>query len=479
MLEAIAAIQERCLIYAKEHKETDNNEPTKAEPNQNKPKIMETSTSAVFEYQNRVLTLDKINTTESNIDWLIEGILARGSSMLLSGLSGSGKSPLLSYLAKCLVTGDDFLGHTTKKSKVLYVYGDELEAEGNFKDRLNKLGLTEHLNKDFIAVAHIGIEETDAWEYFVSEYKPDVVILDSLTYAYLNLDINENQAEWIKPIERVKQLLHKHDATLIAVHHDNKNSKAAYNNRVAGTSRLVSRFSTVLRLEAFESASITSTGRRLSGKVKFGSNIDIKLDCDFENCEFHHQGDYEATEEAPTRKNTIKDKLVQTLQNHGGRLSRTELKEKLEVSDDSFRKALSRAKSDNAIETYQKEETECIQLKDFVEPDVAMSKANTPPPENSLVEEENYKYSQFTVRAFAYTGNRKDAVLEGKRLKYVYPEYLFNREEITVNCIDDSDFEEVVPKADLTEVFTQQEFIDIFNERASRFSKQSKKRILT
>jgi archaellum biogenesis ATPase FlaH len=358
MLEAIAAIQKRCLEYAKSdnlNKDTDNEITQPPTDIKSKSKMQNSTTVSVLsnpKYQERILTLDKINTTESNIDWLIQGMLATGSSMLLSGLSGSGKSPLLTKLAQCFVTGEEFLGHTTKKSKVLYVYGDELEAEGNFKERLKTLGLTDHLTKDFFAVSYIGIEELDAWEYFVTEYKPDVVILDSLTYAYLNVDSNENQAEWIKPVERVKQLLHTHGATLIAVHHDNKNSKASYNNRVAGTSRLVSRFSTVLRLETFENVSITNTGRRLSGKVKSGSNIDIKIDCDFENCQFTDAGDYETSQEA-TSNQTMKQRILKILSTNNSGLTGVEIKELLHLVDDSeyraMNKALTRLRDSKAI----------------------------------------------------------------------------------------------------------------------------------
>jgi hypothetical protein len=62
---------------------------------------------------------------EEDIDFLIDGWLARGTVNMLSGESGSGKSSVALKMCHCVVTGESFAGFATQRGPAAYFDGEQ------------------------------------------------------------------------------------------------------------------------------------------------------------------------------------------------------------------------------------------------------------------------------------------------------------------------------------------------------------------
>ena len=73
------------------------------------------------------------------IPWAIPGILPQGLPCMLYGKGGTGKSSLATLIAKCVATGEEFLGQwNSKKMNVLMVDFEGMGVD-NWKRRLHEL----------------------------------------------------------------------------------------------------------------------------------------------------------------------------------------------------------------------------------------------------------------------------------------------------------------------------------------------------
>lgn len=68
--------------------------------------------------------IPSVFSIESQLDWSVEGMIARGSVTLICAESGTGKTWFGYYVAGCVALGAPVLGRSTTPSKVLYLDGE-------------------------------------------------------------------------------------------------------------------------------------------------------------------------------------------------------------------------------------------------------------------------------------------------------------------------------------------------------------------
>jgi hypothetical protein len=175
--------------------------------------------------------------------WIIKGIIERGSLCLLFGESGAGKSLFALDWACCIANGRDWHGHKVKEQgAVFYIQGEgergiamrEQAIEQKYEDPTNPTNLmVSHGSTDFLDIAQINeiIASIDA---MVDMYgiTPVCCVIDTLNR---NMIGDENSAEdvarYLKGVEMVSK---KYNCAILTVHHSGLGDK----NRVRGSSAL-------------------------------------------------------------------------------------------------------------------------------------------------------------------------------------------------------------------------------------------------
>jgi hypothetical protein len=180
---------------------------------------------------------DFLSMESEGIDYLIPGLLPRGETVLCSGLPKSGKTLLAIDAAFAIATGEShFLGEEVKQGKVLLVSVDE--SPQSTRAKLLKRGFRSTDAANIAVMTAWDISQLDGLEAKLQDFRPNVVVIDSLKRITAGREISENSAEFADIIYTLKELLTKYNAAGILIHHSNKNPEATGVSRVRGSTAI-------------------------------------------------------------------------------------------------------------------------------------------------------------------------------------------------------------------------------------------------
>lgn len=171
------------------------------------------------------------------LEWQIPELLPKGETVILAGSPKVGKTLLSIDAAFSVATGESsFLGETVKRGRVLLVTCDE--SLRSTKNKLIRRGFRLQ-DEDWIRVMpkwHISKMET--LEAELEDYRPDVVIIDSLKRVTGGSQISENSAEFADSIYTLKETIGRYNASGILIHHTNKSLDAVGVHKLRGSSAI-------------------------------------------------------------------------------------------------------------------------------------------------------------------------------------------------------------------------------------------------
>jgi RecA-family ATPase len=173
--------------------------------------------------------------------WILEPLIPFKSITILDGLGGSGKSWFALDLSYTISLGFDYLGkYPVKRSgTVLYVTAEEIPEE--FVRRVDLVTASYGDNENFYWISTLheafsygaALLQKVAWsitktetarvlEYFISEIKPILVVLDSMVNFY---GLNENDSSEASVFyEMLKEWIKTYNCSFLLLHHQNKES---------------------------------------------------------------------------------------------------------------------------------------------------------------------------------------------------------------------------------------------------------------
>lgn len=187
----------------------------------------------------KAYTFDELLELESeSLDWLIPELLPRGELVVLGGAPKCGKTLMAIDAAFAIATGEDFfLGLKCQRGKVLVISNDETVR--STKAKLSRRGFRLGDGKHLMVVSEWKIDQLYELEKTMEEFKPDLVIVDSLKSISTNSKISENSAEFANIIYNFKTVLNQFNCAGILIHHTNKNKEAMGVAKLRGSSSIV------------------------------------------------------------------------------------------------------------------------------------------------------------------------------------------------------------------------------------------------
>ncbi|MBD2344178.1 DnaB-like helicase N-terminal domain-containing protein [Anabaena subtropica] len=156
-------------------------------------------------------------------EWLVNGLIPKSTTILLAADGGIGKTKLVYGLGKVLIQGEKFgqFHSTGDKRKILYYQGDE--SPGDMLQALESLGYGEADINKFVKVRFgWSAENMPALIQDLNEFKPDFVVVDSLSTANKFSTYQESQMEYARPILEMTGLAAQHNTTFVIIHHTNR-----------------------------------------------------------------------------------------------------------------------------------------------------------------------------------------------------------------------------------------------------------------
>ena len=185
----------------------------------------------------KYMGLDELfSLPETGIDYLIPGMLPVGEAVLLVASPKAGKSLLAYDAAFAVATGEaDFLGEEVQQGKVLIIQCDE--PLNTARGRLFKRGFRHEDGKNVQFINSFQLSQPDILEERLDIFRPKLVVIDCLR-RIAGKEISENSAEFADYIYELKELCNRYNASLILIHHSNKNQDAVGVERVRGSSAI-------------------------------------------------------------------------------------------------------------------------------------------------------------------------------------------------------------------------------------------------
>ena len=291
-----------------------------------------------------VLAIDAMFDAESEaIDWLVPGLLPAGETVLLCALPKVGKSKLAIDLAFSIATGESrFLGQQTKQGKVLLITPDA--SQQSLKHELLKRGFRRE-DKDAVhVIPRWSIDQLAVLEAELEDFRPDLVVIDSLKRITAGKEVSENSAEFADNIIALNDLLARYRASGILIHHANKGADAVGVERARGSTAIVGACWGTWMLDRIPKQDPNNKKKMIAdpkcpkriftatNRDSEGSSLNIEFNA--ENNSWDFLGEVGIDEQEAQRQQTHRERILNILRANPKPLSGPEIMELLGVGRD-------------------------------------------------------------------------------------------------------------------------------------------------
>ncbi|MBD3362104.1 AAA family ATPase [Candidatus Dojkabacteria bacterium] len=229
-----------------------------------------------------------MNDSDSDMKYLVEGMIFEKTINLISGHSGVGKSLFTQLLAGCLSLGSDFLDkYLCKKSNVAFL--DRENEDPVLKERYKKIDS----DKDSIFYLDLETEfkgeAVNELEQFIQQNDIDVLIIDTMVRFQRG---DENNSKDVASFFAILRKLLKSLKSIFLIHHLRKGNpdEKAGNMSARGSSDIPASVDSHFLIEQTKNADFLTIRNVKNRLVKEFSDVTFKIVSDEDELRFEFQG---------------------------------------------------------------------------------------------------------------------------------------------------------------------------------------------
>lgn len=267
-------------------------------PGNDKAKLLEIIRhNPAFQFSDSIYTCKtgklKISTIKDVFDYpkpeyLVENLLHKNTSNLLTAYAGTGKSLIAMSISYSVITGQPLWGcfRVHQTGGVLIV--DEENPGAFLRDRLIKMGFTEGMPLHFLHYQSIKLDNPQCFNELIEvikQTKPVLVVFDALIRLH-NAKENDN-SEMAYVMGKIRDLINQTGVTALTIHHDKKGA-GDRKERARGGSDIVGAVDNQICLEVKEDETLVLS----PGKCRMlpFKPIKLKIDGDGDKLAFTYLG---------------------------------------------------------------------------------------------------------------------------------------------------------------------------------------------
>jgi archaellum biogenesis ATPase FlaH len=150
--------------------------------------------------------------------WLINGVVPLGTTMVLGAGGGTGKSSLSYDLVKHILLGKPWSGFKTRQGKCLIIQADEPEVD--MADKLDIANFYDIPEVDIILEWRFS--QVRQLEQLIKRNQYKFIIIDSYTACHAGMGAKLTESSAGDPIYRLRNIAQQYHCTFLILHHNNK-----------------------------------------------------------------------------------------------------------------------------------------------------------------------------------------------------------------------------------------------------------------
>jgi|GEM_PF-699628 len=374
----------------------------------------------------QVLSFDDLLESESEaLEWTVQELLPVGETVLFVALPKVGKSKAAVDLAFCIATGESrFLGREVKQGKVLLICPDA--SKQSLKHEMLKRGFRSSDSKNIRIIPRWSIDQMSVLEKELEDFRPDLVIIDSLKKITAGKEISENSAEFADNIIAMNDTFGRYRASGVLIHHSNKSNEAVGVAKARGSTAIVGACWGVWDLERIPKpdpnnkkkmiADPKCPKRIFTATSRDSEGLSLNIEFNPENNSFDFISEVGLDEEETSQQMTYQERILKVLQENRRSLSGRELMELMEIKEKGIYTVLGRMENKRLISSKPStRDKRCIlfSLPNFKATEISDTvtvnqKISLPPPPPPLTVPDVDYYSE-TVTPYAFENSQHNS----------------------------------------------------------------------
>lgn len=309
-----------------------------------------------------------------DLDYLIDGLLPSGNSVVLTAKPKTGKTIFCLDMLACVATGEGFLSRNCTQQKVLYLNNDQsekgfcLQAKDRWEDISDKLVYYQGWKAN-----EEGISDLTEW---CKDNPNSLIVLDSIRACICQpLGISQNDESTGYKIKEIIDEVSAFGCSIIFIHHDSKNKENSGTHKASGHSSITSMVDNIWHLDRDNQGNrkLKVLGGRLTDEVTIPYSLDDSGKCQPIAVNPNNDDEYEYREDSTKVADGLERKIRDLLTNADGGLTIREIMGFVGGSDTGIEKALKN------IEGLRKERKGRAYVYSIEKPNLQLPTTNYPP----------------------------------------------------------------------------------------------------
>ena len=212
-------------------------------------------------------------------NWLIEDRIPANDLTIIGGRPKVGKTRLAIGLARCLLTGEEFLGiKPAGLSNVILITDDQSDADSG--QMMKAAGIYEHPNLYWSKKFRYTESELNKLLLDIKYYENPIVIKDSFRSITRSTGLKENDAATGVILYDLKQAITEAGGTFILLHHCNKDNAATGTDALSGNTAIAGAANTILTVHYLSDKDTnkllkSKRERRIVREARSGNDFDL------------------------------------------------------------------------------------------------------------------------------------------------------------------------------------------------------------
>lgn len=175
---------------------------------------------------------DFIGSESPDREWIVDGLICQGTTLVLYAQAGTGKTLLAYDLCKHIALGQDWNGRSVQQGKVLLIQTDEPQVDT--RARFSQMNMADVPKGQICIEREWVFGQLEQLEQWIAAEQPSFVVIDSLTSCNRYSGISERSTQYANTLYDLRDIADHYKCSILLLHHTTKNGSMRGSTAIGG-----------------------------------------------------------------------------------------------------------------------------------------------------------------------------------------------------------------------------------------------------